>query len=309
MWDVACLGELFIDLTPHSCVDGQWLYAPSPGGAPGNVAVGLAKLGRKSLMISRVGDEAFGRLVVDALQVYGVDTSGVMMSADEKTGLSVVTLGAGGERSFMFYHDRPADLNMDAAHISSHVLKRCKVLHVGVLPLSAPRSAAAQRKAMTIADAEGLLISCDVNFRPNLWSSSNDMLEAGREILARAAIVKVSEEELRALDGSKDMDASVQRFWHEGSRAFSVTRGDKGAVLYVPAGRFECGGFAVNAVDTTGAGDAYTASLLCSMLAGDDPAMMVRKACAAGALAATQKGAMESLPTAVELAAFLSEQS
>src|SRR4051794_23068026 len=106
MWDVVCLGDLFVDFVPHSKADGQWLYVPSPGGAPGNVAAGLAKLGHKTLMVSRVGDDALGRLLRTALLGYGVDVAGVIQSATEQVGLSIVTLDASGDRSFMFYHDK-----------------------------------------------------------------------------------------------------------------------------------------------------------------------------------------------------------
>lgn len=305
MAEVACIGELFIDLTPQSKANGQWLYAPSPGGAPGNVAVGLAKLGHSVSMISRIGDDAFGMLLIEALQGYGVDTAAVQQARGEKCGLSVVTLDDNGECSFMFYHDKPADLHIDDTAITADTLADVKILHAGILPLSAPVSATAQRKAMDMADAQGVLISCDVNFRPNLWNDPDDMLAAGREMIARAAIVKVSEEELRALDSSREMDEAVSALWHDGLQFFSVTRGAEGAVLFTRDERYDCAGFAVNAVDTTGAGDAYTASILSGLLACVPPEKLLRTACAAGALAATRKGAMESLPTREEVRALV----
>ncbi len=299
MWDVACFGELFIDLVPHAKVNGQWVYSPSPGGAPGNVAVGLARLGHKSLMLSRVGDEAFGNLIVNALKSYGVDTSGVVLSKNEKTGLSVVTLSDDGDRAFMFYHDHPTDLHIDPNDVLPSQISQSRILHFGLLPLSAPQSAAAQIKAMDLADASDVLLSCDVNFRPGLWADHAKMLDAGRFIISRSAIVKVSEEELFALGKGSSMDEIVQSLWHEKLQVLSVTRGADGAVLYTPQTKFVCDGFKVDAVDTTGAGDAYTASILSGMLKGGEaiePATLLLNACAAGALAATKKGAMESLP-------------
>jgi fructokinase len=301
MWDVVCLGELFVDLVPHSKADCQWLYLPSPGGAPGNVAAGLAKLGHKTLMVSRVGDDAFGRLLVDALWGYGVDVSGIAQSAVERVGLSVVTLDGQGDRSFMFYRDQPADLNIDPDGLQPEWLAQTKILHLGVLPLSAALSAAAQRKAIDLAEANGKLISCDVNFRPALWSDAGSMLAAGREMISRSAIVKVSVDELRALNGIDDIDEAVQALWHKKIRCFSVTRGAEGAVLYTPAGKFECMGVKVAAIDTTGAGDAYTASLLSGMLDEVEPKRLLRMACVAGALATCRKGAMASLPTKAEV--------
>lgn len=309
--DVTCLGELFIDLVPHSQHNGQWLYVPSPGGAPGNVAVGLARLGRKVRMASRVGDDAIARLLVAALAGYGVDTSGIVFAPGEKTGLSVVTLSENGDRDFMFYHDSPADLHIATADVVAADIGASRILHVGVLPLSAPVSGAAQRKAMEIAKSAGLFLSCDVNFRPNLWPDPRDMLEAGRFLIARSTIVKVSEEELFSLAGGSDMDAAVATLRHDGLRLFSVTRGEQGAVLYMPNGKYTCAGFKVDAVDTTGAGDAYAASILSGALEGladADPKQLLLRACAAGALATAIKGAMESQPNADEIAQLIVRQ-
>jgi fructokinase len=310
MWDVACFGELFIDLVPQAKVNGQWLYSPSPGGAPGNVAVGVSRLGHKSVMVSRVGDEAFGKLLLDALKANAVDTSAVKLSKSEKTGLSVVTLSNDGDRAFMFYHDHPADLHIDPDDITAEQIAQSRILHIGVLPLSAPQSAEAQKKAMDLADAAKITISCDVNFRPGLWADHSKMFDAGRFIISRASIVKVSEEELLTLAPKASMDEMVQSLWHDGLQFFSVTKGAEGAVLYTPDRKYVCEGFKVDAIDTTGAGDAYTASILSGVLEGraDDPASLVLNACAAGALAATKKGAMESLPALADIAELIAQQ-
>ena len=305
MWDVICLGDLFVDLIPHSQCNGDWLYMPSAGGAPGNVAAGLAKLGLQALMVSRVGDDAFGRLLIAALLGHGVDVLGIVQSRTEQSGLSIVTLDDSGDRSFMFYHDKPADQHIRAEDIAPEWFRQSKMLHVGILTLASPVSAAAQRKAMDLADAHGLSISCDVNFRPSMWDSELRMLEAGREVIGRSSIVKVSEEELRSLHPGEDDDFAVAALWHDRLRYLSVTRGAGGAILYTREGKFECAGFRVNALDTTGAGDAYTASMLSGVLRDVDPPQLVRMACAAGGLAASRKGAMGSLPTMEEVAAFL----
>jgi fructokinase len=309
--DVACFGELFIDLVPHGAAGGQMLFAACPGGAPGNVAVGLARLGHKALMLSRVGEDAFGRLLVKTLEGHHVETSGVTYSPTERTGLSVVTLAADGDRSFMFYHESAADLHINQQDVSSDVVAGARMLHVGTLPLSAPQSAAAQRMAMDFADAAGNPISCDVNFRPALWPDAADMIEAGRFLISRSAFVKVSAEELADLGGSGSMDDAVKALWHEGLRLFSVTRGAQGAVLYSARGKAVCEGFRVNAIDSTGAGDAYTAALLSGVLAGlgdEHLPRLLLSACAAGALAATRKGAMDSLPSRAEIAQLQSQQ-
>ncbi len=313
-WDVACFGELVVDLVPHTEVGGQWLYAPNPGGAPGNVAVGLSRLGRRVVMIGKVGNEAFGRMLVAALEGYGVDASGVTSGGREKTSLSVVALGPDGDRDFFFYRDDPAELAIDADDLSGDLIARSKVLHLGVLPMSAPRSAAAQSEAIRIAKAAGRLISADPNFRPALWPDREVMLQAGRELIAEAAIVKVSEDELFAMAGAHTIEGAVRSLWHDDLRFMAVTRGARGAELFTATDRLVCHGYTVDAVDTTAAGDAFAAALLSGLLDHqmlptnrDDLVQILRSACAAGAMAATMKGAMGSLPAKSDLVRFLTD--
>lgn len=314
-WDVACLGELVIDLVPHSQAGGDWLYAPSPGGAPGNVAVGLARLGRDTLMLGKVGDEAFGRLIVAALQRHGVDTAGVTRAVDEKTRLSVVSLAPDGERDFIFYRDNPADSLLDADDIIPAMITDAKVLHTGVLLMAAPRSAAAQTKAIVLARSAGRPIAVDPNFRPSLWPSAAAMLKAGRDAIAQASFVKLSETELRLLAGSGPLETAARSLWHPGMRMLAVTKGAHGAELFTSGASLSCRGYAVEAVDTTAAGDAFMASLISGLLdiefatgAEEHLAHMLRSACAAGALAATVKGAMASLPDRAAIERLIAEQ-
>ena len=312
MWDVACLGDLVVDLAPHSNPQGQWLYAPHPGGAPGNVAVGLARLGRKARMLAKLGDEAFGHLIAATLDRHGVDTAGVSFAAGAKTRLSVVTLDAAGDRAFIFYGDSPADLLISAEDIRSEFITGSNILHLGGLLMAGVPSLAAQQKAIALARASGRVISVDPNFRPSLWADQGAMLHAGRHLVAAAAIVKLSEEELFALAPGQSIETSARTLWHDGLKVMAVTRGAMGAVMFTVDQVFTCGGFPVAAVDTTAAGDAFMAALLSGLLdigmdvtAEDRLGHILRSACAAGALAATVKGAMESLPAPEDIAHLL----
>ncbi len=314
VWDVACLGELVIDFVPHSKSGGEWLYAPSPGGAPGNVAVGLARLGRRVAMISKVAEDVFGNMIVSVLDGHGVDTSGVIRTVREKTGLSVISLGAAGDRSFAFYRDNPADLAIDVKDIVPYLVENSTLLHVGVLPMSAPRSAAAQGKAISLAKAAGRLISVDPNFRPDLWQDRDAMLSAGHDLVALADIVKLSQDELFLLAEGSSIEAAARKLWHKDLKVMAVTKGVYGAELFTSNERFVCDGFSVEAIDTTAAGDAFLASLLSGLFeietvtAGHDAfSHILRAACASGALAATKKGSMESIPTSQDIARLMKD--
>ncbi len=316
MWDVTCLGDLVMDLIPHAKTEQGWLYAPSPGGAPGNVAVGLARLGRRVAMLAKVGDDAFGTTIIATLEKNGVDASGVMRTTQGKTRLSVVSLKPDGEREFLFYRDNPADLLFSKEDINPAQIKSAAVLHVGGLLMAAPGSAEAQLEAMEIARNAGRLVSVDLNFRPSLWPNVTSMVAAGRELIGRSTIVKLSEEELITVTGDQSIEKSARSLWHDDLKLMAVTKGAAGAELFSTYGKFICSGFAVDAVDTTAAGDAFMASLLSGILAiaprkSDDEQLgtILREACAAGALATTKRGAMDSLPTKVEIEQLLSRQS
>ena len=311
-WDVACLGELVMDLVPHSQAGEEWLYAPSPGGAPGNVAAGLARLGCRVAMLGKLGADPFGSAIRAALTKHGVDTRGVARSGAVKTALSIVTLAPDGERAFSFYREAPAELAIDLDDAGAAILADTRILHLGVLPLSTPRSAAAQRQAIALARASGAWVSADPNFRASLWPDHAAMLAAGRELVAAAQVVKLGLEELFALAGTRDIAAAACALWHPELRLMAVTKGAAGADLIARQCTVSCAGFPVASIDTTAAGDSFMAALLAQCLALDlddlqpeQMSEMLRRACAAGALATTAKGAMASLPDNTAIDALL----
>jgi fructokinase len=300
---------------PARAADGQACFAPKPGGAPGNVAVGVAKLGGRAAMLSKVGQEAFGRMLIETLVGYGVATEGVVMNRDGNTALAVVTVAPDGDRDFMFYRVGCADATYAAAEVAEDIIRAARVLHVGSLILAEPVSAAAQRHAVEVARAAGVMVSADVNLRPSLWRDPDDMRAAALEAVSVANILKISEEELSFLTGAEDRAAGVAKLWQPALRAMAVTCGGAGAQLVTPRHRATVPGFAVKVVDAVGCGDAFMACLLADLSRSDfalaseaELARLARRACAAGAIAAMGAGAMESLPTGARLEAFLAER-
>jgi fructokinase len=127
-----------------------------------------------------------------------VDTGAVVCAADRNTALAVVTVAADGDRDFFFYRENCADADYGPEEVSLEVVRSSRFLHVGSLWLSAPRSAAAQRRAIEYARDAGIRISVDPNFRPAFWAEQAAMRDAGLEVLAAADVLKVSQDELFA---------------------------------------------------------------------------------------------------------------
>jgi fructokinase len=313
--DVMALGELVIDLIPAPRPGGAMLFAASPGGAPGNVAAGIARLGLVSGMISKVGPGTLGDLLIETLAQAGVATASVARAANEPTALAVVSLAANGDRDFVLYRNGCADANLAVEDLPLAQLRTCRILHVGSLSLATPVSAAAQRRAVALVRESGGLVSADVNFRPALWRDIEAMRATGVEAVANADIVKVSTEELETLTGREAIDAGAKALWHSDLKLLAVTRGAAGTVLFTPRHRVEIAGFAVSVENTVGCGDAFMAALLAGLLERGLVALseeglrrIGRFACAAGAVMAGSAGAMAAMPRRRDIDALI-EQS
>ncbi len=313
-FDVVAFGELVVDLIPAESGSGNLLFKAVPGGAPGNVAAGVARLGQRAAMLSKVGPGPLGSLLIEALARAGVETRGIVRSKVDPTALAVVSLNAAGESDFMLYRDGCADSRYDASEVALDIAGACRVLHVGSLSLGSPLSAEAQRLAVKTAKNAGALISTDVNFRPAIWRNPDEMHATGREAIASADIVKVSAEELLALASAADTASAVRSLWHSGLKLFAVTHGARGAELFTPRCHVSIAGFPVKVADTVGCGDAFMAALLTGLplerLATSREEELYnigRAACAAGAAVARVVGAMEHMPRRQDISTLIAD--
>ncbi|MDZ4764711.1 MAG: PfkB family carbohydrate kinase [Chloroflexota bacterium] len=313
---IVSFGELLIDfvaLETGVTVGDASGFVKAPGGAPANVAVAVARLGVASAFIGMVGDDPFGHHLAGVLQVDGVDRRGLRFHPTARTALAFVSLAADGDRSFSFYRNPSADMLMQPSDVALDVLEGQRILHFGSITLIHEPSRSATLAAVEHARARGLLISYDPNLRLALWDSP-DAARAGMLLgMGYAHVVKISQEELEFLTGAHDLNSLWRAYPH--LRLIAVTRGAGGATLYTPTGTHDAPAFAVNAVDTTGAGDGFVAGMLVQMVerGNADPDFdytrhlgdIVRFANAVGALATTQKGGIPGLPTRTAVEDFL----
>lgn len=301
--DVLCLGEVLIDFMPvgSSRPGVIGAFDPAPGGAPANVAVGLARLGVRSAFMGRTAADGFGRFLASALTGAGVDASRLRRVSDARTPVAFVSLDEEGEREFLFYGEpmagfSSADLDLDA-------IAAARLLHFGSIGLIEPAAREASLLAVETAHRYGRLVSFDANLRLALWPDRDTAERLIRQGIAAASIVKLSDEELEFLTGSADPDTASRSLWHQGLRLLVVTHGRNGCTFLTADASGHVPGLAVTTVDTTGAGDAFVAALLAGILEDVDTAFapdrlhdICRFANAAGALTTTAPGAIPSLP-------------
>lgn len=285
------LGDAVVDLLP----DGKGKLLQCPGGAPANVAVGIARLGGKSAFIGRVGDDPFGRFMAKTLADERVDVKHMRLDPAHRTSTVVVDLDDHGERSFTFMVRPSADLFLEPADLPT--FSAGEWLHVCSIALSAEPSRSATFQAMDAIRKAGGYVSFDPNIRPDLWPDENALRRCLQQALQSADVVKLSVEELAFLTGDADVREGLNTLMQRcPARLVLVTQGKEGviawhqgAVKHYPATPVQC-------VDTTGAGDAFVAGLLYGLAAGQElvPAIALAQRC--GALATTAKGAMTALP-------------
>lgn len=306
MADVVCLGELLIDFVPTvtgtSLIDAP-AFKKAPGGAPANVAVGLARLGTPSAFMGKVGDDPFGLFLARILADAGVDIGPLRYSREARTALAFVSLRADGEREFMFYRHPSADMLFTPEEVDQDTLRQARALHYGSISLIDEPARSATLEAIATARAAGCLISCDPNLRLALWPDPQAAREGLNLAMSRAQVVKISDEELRFLTGSDDPAAARERLWHDQLELMVVTLGAAGCVYFAPDFDGVVVGFSVESVDATGAGDGFVAGLLHGLLQDrgavrDQQRLreICRFACAVGALTTTERGAIPALP-------------
>ena len=260
MADVLCFGDLLIDFVPTE--NGLEMaevpsFKKAPGGAAANVAVGLARLGVASAFMGKVGDEAFGHFLADTLAREGVDVTPLRFDARARTALAFVTLKADGERDFLFYRHPSADMLFTPDEIDLAAIEAASIFHFDSISLAAEQPRQTAFFAADRARAAGKLISYDVNLRLPLWSDAASAKAGIKDGLARAEIVKLSDDELEFLTGSREPEHVRKTLWHDRLKLVVVSLGRQGSVLLTASRTTMVPSFEVTPVDTTGAGDGF----------------------------------------------------
>lgn len=301
------IGEALIDLVP----DGE-KYIPAVGGAPANVAAAFAKLGGSAALITQVGKDRFGEKITEKLKNCGVDTSMISVTDRANTGLSVVFNREDGDREFCFYRSPSADMLYTPGQIKKEWFTGCFALHYGSLSLAAQGMKEAHRKAIEFARENGAIISFDINLRPALWGSNEEMLSAVKEFLPCCDILKLSEEELCELSAGED----VGSLFVGNIKMIMLTLGKDGARIFTKDRVICAAAVPCKAADTTGAGDGCIAAFLrclseeevtaetLAKLSCDKIKNMLDISQRFCGISVMSRGAIDSYPTAEEMGLF-----
>jgi fructokinase len=324
---IVCLGEMLIDLFASETGRDFGVvsaFLPVPGGAPANVAVAASRLGTASAFIGKVGDDPFGRKLASVLAENGVETGGMLFDLTARTTLNFMSIPDVNTVVTFFYRNPGADMLLRPEELNREMIRGARFFHFGSVSLTEEPCRSATFEAARVARQAGVPVSFDVNYRPSLWPQER-ALPVIHEALGLADLVKVNETELAMLAGEGDTAACCSALLQAGPRLCVATLGPRGSVWATREAHGEVKGFTVQTVDATGCGDAFSAALLCRLISrgagrgqgkpswgrsleSSSLAECVTYANAAGALTATKKGVIPSLPFAKEVDAFMQDR-
>ncbi|MDV3251205.1 5-dehydro-2-deoxygluconokinase [Devosia sp. BK] len=328
--DVITIGRASVDLYGQQIgtrLEDIGSFAKSVGGCPTNISVGTARLGLKSALITRVGNEQMGRFIREQLQREGVETQGVVTDPERLTALVLLSVENDNSFPLIFYRDNCADAALDEGDIDEDFVRSAKAVLVTGTHFAKPNTDAAQRKAMRIAKANGAKVILDIDYRPNLWGlaghdagdsryiASDEVSKRMQTVLADCDLIVGTEEEVLIASGESDLTAALKTIRSFSSGTIVLKRGPMGCIVYDGAipDDLEDGivgkGFPIEVYNVLGAGDAFMSGFLRGWLRGEPHATSATWANACGAFAVSRLLCAPEIPTWTELNYFLEHGS
>ena len=324
--DVISIGRCSVDLYGQQIgarLEDVTSFAKSVGGCPSNIAIGTARLGLRSGLITRVGDEQMGRYVKEQMAREGVSLDGIATDPNRLT--SLVLLSVENDKTFplIFYRDNCADSALSEADIEDDFIRSSASVLVTGTHFARPANDAAQRKAMRIAKAAGAKVVLDIDYRPNLWGlaghaageeryiKSDKVSDHLKTILPDCDLIVGTEEEVHIAAGSEDTLAALRIIRGLSKAVIVLKRGPMGCVVYPDAipDALDKGivgkGFPIEVYNVLGAGDSFMSGFLRGWLKGEDHAVSATWANACGAFAVSRLLCSPEIPTWQELQYFL----
>ncbi|HVY51721.1 MAG TPA: 5-dehydro-2-deoxygluconokinase [Devosia sp.] len=328
--DVITIGRASVDLYGQQIgtrLEDISSFAKSVGGCPANIAVGTARLGLKSALLTRVGAEQMGSFIKEQLAREGVETRGIVTDADRLTALVLLAVEAEGVSPMIFVRTDCADMALEEADIDESFIASGRAIVVTGTHFSTPNAAAAQKKAIRLAKAHGAKVVFDIDYRPNLWGlaghaagferyvASDRVTAQYQSVLPDTDLVVGTEEEIAIAAGTSNLPNALKTIRRLTGATIVLKRGAKGCIVYdgpIPDDLEEGivgKGFPIEIYNVLGAGDAFMSGFLRGWLKGEPHSTSATWANACGAFAVSRLLCAPEYPTWTELSHFLEHGS
>lgn len=311
------IGEALIDFIPQEkgiALKDVNTFQRVAGGAPANVCACVSQLGEEAIMLTQLGEDAFGDYIIDTLNNVNVNTTYIKRTKEAHTGLAFVSLKEDGNRDFLFYRNPSADMLLNENDIPKNIFEKGDILHFCSVDLVDAPVRKAHDKAISIAQEKECIISFDPNVRLALWENHTEYKSVINRYIDQADILKISDEELEFITGETDLKKAMNILFRGNVKVIIYTKGPDGADVYTRNTKHNHKGFKVSVVDTTGAGDSFIGAFIYNILKDKvsikdleqrDFDEYIEFANAVGAIVASKPGAISSMPTQNEVVEFI----
>ena len=326
--DVITVGRAGVDLYGQQLgtrLEDVSTFAKYVGGCPANIAIGLARLGLRSGMITRVGDDHMGRFILEQLAREGVDTSRIVSDPDRLTALAILGIRDRQRFPLIFYRENCADMALNADDIDRDYVAVSRAVVLTGTHLSTKQTANASRRILEIAVESGVEVIFDIDYRPVLWGLTGRdegeerfvqnirVTQKLRSVIPDCDIIIGTEEEFHILGGEGNTLTALQNIRRQTDALLVCKLGEDGAIAVngpVPESLDDCpghSGYSVETLNVLGAGDAFLSGFLKGWLSNEPLAICCQYGNACGALTVTRHGCSVAIPSAKELELFLQE--
>lgn len=316
-FDLILLGRAAVDLNPvdRGCpLNESTTFRRYLGGSPANIAVGLARLGKKCGFFARVSDDQFGTFVTDYFDREGVDTSHIRRCTNgEKIGLTFTEMLSETQSSILMYRNLAADLRLEPADIDEEYLKRGKALLISGTALAESPSREAALKAAALARKNGVPIIFDIDYRPYNWKSEDETAVYYSAAARDAVIILGSRGEYDLMErlikpGMTDRESAA--FWHGcGAKLVVIKHGKEGSAAYAADGAaYLVKPFPVRLLKSFGGGDGYASAFLYGILEGWELRDALEFASASASMLVASHACSEDMPTARAIREFIRKE-
>lgn len=326
-YDIICLGRASVDLYAQQIgarLEDVSSFAKYIGGSSLNIATGSARLGLKSAIITKVGNEQFGNYIIQQLQKEGVDTSQIVVDPQRLTAIAILAIKNKQHFPLLFYRENCADASLDINDINEDPIAQSKALLITGTHLSAQPMLGASLKALEYAKKHRVTRCLDIDYRPVLWGltakgdgdtrfiANHTVSQHLQNILPHFDLVVGTEEEIHIAGGTTDTLQALKNIRGLTAAVIVLKRGALGACVYEHAipdsldGGIKGLGVRVEILNVLGAGDAFMSGFLRGFIAGEGFKKALQYGNASGALVVSRHGCTPAMPTWQELSDYMS---
>ncbi len=316
-YDLILLGRVAVDLNPvdYYCpLNESTTFKRYLGGSPANIAVGLARLGKKVGFFARVSNDQLGTFVTDYFENEGIDTSHIKRCENgEKIGLTFTEIKSETESSIVMYRNEAADLKLDVADIDEDYINKAKAILISGTALAESPSREAALKAVALAKKNGVPVIFDIDYRAYNWKNSDEIAIYYSSVAREADIILGSREEYDLTEkfikvGMTDKESAA--YWHsQNAKIVIIKHGKEGSTAYTNDGEsFSIKPFPVKLLKSFGGGDGYASAFLYGIFEGWEIIDALEFGSASAAMLVASHACSQDMPTVQAVKDFIKKE-